>query len=1016
MSIRKKILLILLVFAVIPMIFVGILSFVNARKALESARMEALKSVADFKAQMIEDFFNEQKKHILIAQQRPTIKRCTSILAGFSDDFSSRDYETIRGELDRTLKTYQPVYHYMNVVLTNPAGRIIYALHKSSGSEKLDDSLPALPQKPFHEVKDEIQFSNIYENKFLAGKFSMMFTAPIRSLEGKLVGMLAFEIDAQPIFKLIQDTTGLGKTGETLIARKEGDSALFLNPLRHDPNAALRRKVGLGTKQASSIESALEGRNGGGLCLDYRGEKVIAAWRYISSINWAMVAKIDTTEAFAPITTLRDFIVVLLAAVLFIGLFVALRVSRSISQPIQSLHIGVEEIGRGNLDHKVGTNARDEIGRLGSAFDRMTENLKTITASRDELELEIRKRERVEEMLKVTRFSIDHANDMLFWVDADGNIMDVNDTACDRLGYSKEELLSAKVTVIDPQIQIAEYHKLWQSLKQQGTFKVQTVYQTQHGEQIPVEVTLNHIQYGDTEYNCAFARDTSKRKQAEEELQKSMRELGERVKELNCLFEISRLDQKRSLSLEEILQSIVDLIPPAFRQPDVICAKILLNGRQFKTSNFEDPLWTQDREIIVSDSAIGNLTVGYLQKNSELDEAIFFQEENDLLETIVERLGKIIERRRAQTELVESEKRFRDLVGNSLTGISLVQDYQVIYQNQEQARLLGPLPRSYVLADFDRIHPDDLAKVKRLSLGIEKGAMRSIETDFRLYGSEKNDSNSRIIWVYCRALITEYRGKEAILVNMVDMTKAKKLEHLLTVQDKMASLGRVAAGIAHEIRNPLSGINIYLNILKKSHHTAGSEEKVDQIIEKLQSASCKIESVIRRVMDFAKPSEPKLTLTDINQPLSEAIQLTDVTMRKSGTSIVATLADDLPLLHIDPNLIEEMMLNLFNNATEAMASMEKGKKILVTSTVENDRVVIRISDSGPGIPLEIRGKIFDPYFTTKTDGTGIGLSLAHRIITDHGGTLTVADSEMGGAEFRIEIPVNKAVFDANAAQ
>ena len=162
MSIRKKILLILLVFAVIPMVFVGILGFANARKALESARMEALKSVADFKAKMIEDFFAEQKKHILIAQQRPTIKKYTSILAGFSDDFSSPAYETIRKELDRTLRMYQPAYNYINVVLVNPEGRIVYALNKSSAPEKLANSLPNPWGKPFHEFKNEIHFSNIY--------------------------------------------------------------------------------------------------------------------------------------------------------------------------------------------------------------------------------------------------------------------------------------------------------------------------------------------------------------------------------------------------------------------------------------------------------------------------------------------------------------------------------------------------------------------------------------------------------------------------------------------------------------------------------------------------------------------------------------------------------------------------------------------------------------------------------------------------------------------------------------
>ena len=338
----------------------------------------------------------------------------------------------------------------------------------------------------------------------------------------------------------------------------------------------------------------------------------------------------------------------------------------------------------------------------------------------------------------------------------------------------------------------------------------------------------------------------------------------------------------------------------------------------------------------------------------------------------------VTEQKLAQKALQESEKRFRDLVENSLTGISIVQDNQVVYQNQEQERLLGPLPRSYLLADFEKIHPDDVETVKRLSQRIDQREIQTLETDFRFYAQGPKESSQNLKWVYCRALLTEYRGKEAILVNMIDMTKAKELEHLLTIQDKMASLGRVAAGMAHEIRNPLSGINIYLNTLKKLHHKNGSEEKVKQILGQIQSASHKIESVIRRVMDFAKPGEPKLALIDLNKPITEAINLSAVTLRKSGVELERVLADNLPPCKADPALIEEMVLNILNNAAEAMKQMEAGKKIVVTSSVEGEGVILTISDSGPGIAPEVKDKIFDPYFTTKSDGTGIGLSLSHQ--------------------------------------
>ena len=96
------------------------------------------------------------------------------------------------------------------------------------------------------------------------------------------------------------------------------------------------------------------------------------------------------------------------------------------------------------MDHKVGTHAKDEIGQLGSAFDQMAEKLKSVTASRDELNREINERKKVEKALLFTRFCIDHANDMLYWVDPEGKIVDVNDTTCNRLGYSKEELVSMR--------------------------------------------------------------------------------------------------------------------------------------------------------------------------------------------------------------------------------------------------------------------------------------------------------------------------------------------------------------------------------------------------------------------------------------------------------------------------------------------------------------------------------------------------------------------------------------------
>ena len=324
---------------------------------------------------------------------------------------------------------------------------------------------------------------------------------------------------------------------------------------------------------------------------------------------------------------------------------------------------------------------------------------------------------------------------------------------------------------------------------------------------------------------------------------------------------------------------------------------------------------------------------------------------------------------------------------------------------------MGPLPRSHVLGDYDNIHPDDLDKVKSSFQDILVGNSRVMEIDFRY--TPKGDI-SRRIWIFCRAHVIDFRQKEAVLFNMMDMTEIKSLEKMVLVQDKMASLGHVTAGIAHEIRNPLSGINIYVNTLEKYFDRGESLEKVKNVFHQLQSASQKIESVIRRVMDFAKPGDPKFVVADVNQPVEEAINLTAVSLRKSGIELEKNLGPDLPKCRLDPQLIEEVILNLINNAVDAMRGQDGEKHIRVSSSLQDDSVLIQVSDTGPGIPFTEKRKMFEPFFTTKTESTGIGLSICHRIILDHGGIIDVADNEWGGAEFRVSIPITQPPTDLPA--
>ena len=497
----------------------------------------------------------------------------------------------------------------------------------------------------------------------------------------------------------------------------------------------------------------------------------------------------------------------------------------------------------------------------------------------------------------------------------------------------------------------------------------------------------------------------AKHTRLEEELRKRTHELEERVKELNCLYAISRLLGEKDISLDEILQRTVDIIPLSLQHPAKSCARIVLEGRVFETRNFVESPCKQGCDIIVHGNRIGAFEVFCLEEKPGGYEGPFLKEERNLLVAIAGLLGKIMEQRQTERALIESEERFRCLAENSPTGIFIVQDGHIIYENPEEKKLSGPLASLFRHGNLENVHPDDAEKVKEGYQKLVSGDFGSLDMDFRFYARTKEDGNLDMKWVLCKASLIEYSGTKAILVNKLDVTRAKEMEHLLGIEDKMASLGRVASGIAHEIRNPLSGINIYLTNLEKIFEKGEGLEKVKEILRQIQSASSKIESVIRRVMDFSKPSEPKYVPTDINQLIEEAIDLSSVTLRRIRIILEKSLAEDLPPCQADPHLIGQVILNLITNAAEAMKKMDGAKRIEVSSSMQGKRIILSVSDSGAGVPWHLRKKVFDPFYTTKDGSTGIGLSISHRIVTDHGGSLSVSTSKWGGAEFKMEIPI-----------
>lgn len=409
---------------------------------------------------------------------------------------------------------------------------------------------------------------------------------------------------------------------------------------------------------------------------------------------------------------------------------------------------------------------------------------------------------------------------------------------------------------------------------------------------------------------------------------------------------------------------------------------------------------------------LGGQTFGLIQLNDRR-KGMFAPHVLARLERVAEHVSGALARFLAQEALRESENRFRSLVEKSSVGILIVHEGRVVFRNPGHERLFGASPVGTRFREIGWIHPEDSPKFERLCEALEGNGPVRAEMDLRFFLAAGESGHRASRWVHCRASAIDFRGRPSALVDMVDITRQKDLEQIVTIREKLASIGQMAAGIAHEIRNPLSGININVSTLEHLIRNLDGvppeeKERVAAIVAQARSASDKMASVIRRVMEFSKPVPPRLDRVDANQSVREAIEFASATLRNGGIAVDLSLAPDLPRCPADPRLLEQVLLNLISNAVQALESVDGERRIGVSTALEDRSVVVRISDSGPGVPVHLREKIFDPFYTTRKDGHGIGLAFSQRVISDHGGTLSVGESVRGGAEFRVELPIEPA--------
>ena len=237
------------------------------------------------------------------------------------------------------------------------------------------------------------------------------------------------------------------------------------------------------------------------------------------------------------------------------------------------------------------------------------------------------------------------------------------------------------------------------------------------------------------------------------------------------------------------------------------------------------------------------------------------------------------------------------------------------------------------------------------------------------------------------------------------VTRLKTTQAQLVQSEKLSAIGEFVAGVTHELNNPLTSVLGFSELLQRTN----VDERQQRFIDRIAQSACRCQKIVQSLLSFARQHQPERKSTNANALIDAVLEIMTYEMRTSNIEVVAQLDPALPNVLADAHQLQQVFLNLVNNARQAMEAHQPSGRLRIRSESLYERIRITFQDNGPGIAEENLGRIFDPFFTTKEagKGTGLGLSLSYGIIQEHGGTISVQSKLGQGALFTIELPVHE---------
>jgi PAS domain S-box-containing protein len=322
--------------------------------------------------------------------------------------------------------------------------------------------------------------------------------------------------------------------------------------------------------------------------------------------------------------------------------------------------------------------------------------------------------------------------------------------------------------------------------------------------------------------------------------------------------------------------------------------------------------------------------------------------------------------------------------------------------NRSMESLHGLSMANAVGRQIDDVFPKSfVASLERARRRVQTGD-EPLASAYRVV-TRTNDGRDRIVNISAAPLLGE-EGAYGSVVMVDDVTDQTELESQLRQSDRLASVGLLAAGVAHEVNTPLAGISGYVQMLQRK---IPKSDPRHPILEKIEKQTFRASRIVNNLLNFSRQQPSEMQALDVNDLVSETLALAELPLSKRNVRVETDLAETLPPVWGDPGKLQQVLMNLVLNARD---SMPNGGDLRIHTARHNGEVVVEVADTGAGIAAEEINKIYDPFFTTKgtSKGTGLGLSVSYGIIQEHRGTITVRSEPGNGTCFRVALPLAEA--------